>query len=128
MLDDNTSFQKEKKEFVEVWMEWLTITLKEILKGNPSPYKFLLTWGGNNEFIREKILNTSWSDAGVSLPKTQMVLEQDFSHLVKTEHKEIFEKSNLWLLSMILATKEIIHYKNNPVLNILRDFLDKNEF
>jgi ABC-type amino acid transport system permease subunit len=21
MLDDNTSFQKEKKEFVEVWME-----------------------------------------------------------------------------------------------------------
>jgi hypothetical protein len=29
---------------------------------------------------------------------------------------------------MILATKEIVNYKNNPVLNILREFLDKNEF
>jgi hypothetical protein len=29
---------------------------------------------------------------------------------------------------MIITAKEIINYKKNPVLTILKEFLDKNEF
>ena len=52
----------------------------------------------------------------------------DFEKDIKINgDKKVFDKTNIWLLSMIIASKEIIQYKNNPILSIIKNFLEKNE-
>ena len=128
-IEDTKLYKKEKEDFLMVWSEAVGITLKELLKTSPLPWNIFLSWWGNNNFIREKMQNFAFQDMWIIAPKKINEISQSFTHHIEeTSFWEIFEKSNLWLLSMILATKEIVNYKNNPVINILRDFLDKNEF
>jgi hypothetical protein len=127
-IDNTELFLKEKEEFLSVWSEWLIITLKDILKKTYCPNKIFLSGWGDNTFIREKILSLPLQESGIITQKAISFIPHETYKNIKTPFPEIFEKQNLWLLSMILATKEIVNYKNNPVLNILREFLDKNEF
>ncbi len=128
-LENEKDFLAEKKDFLAVWWEAVWITLKELLKTSPLPANIFLSWWGNNNFIRENIKNFPYQEMGIIAPKNISQISQNFeNHLEQNSFKEIFEKSNLWLLSMILATKEIVNYKNNPVVNVLREFLEKNEF
>lgn len=127
-IDNPEFFLKEKEEFLSVWSEGLLITLKDILKKTYCPHKVFLSGWGDNTFIRDKILTLPLQESGIVTQKTISFVPHETYKNIKTSFPEIFEKQNLWLLSMILATKEIVNYKNNPVLNILREFLDKNEF
>ncbi len=127
-LEDDKLYKKEKQEFLSVWGEWIGITLKELLKETPCPGKVCISWWGDTGFIREKILKLPLGEIGIIQPKSLSFLTHDFSQSIHKNIPELYEKSNLWLLSMILASKEIMNYKQNPVINILRNFLDKNEF
>lgn len=128
-IQNESKYKTEKKDFLEVWEEWFIITLKELLKSNLVPYRIFLSWGWDNNFLREYILgidlNKHWLHSLKSLTFINIDLEKDINI---SWDKKVFDKTNLWLLSMVIASKEIINYKNNPVVSIIRNFLDKNEF
>lgn len=127
-IQNNEKYIEEKKEFLSVWEEWFIITLKEILKSNLIPYKIFLSGWWDNNFLREHILKIDLSKYTLHSLKPFSFINIDFEKDIKINwDKKIFDKTNIWLLSMIIASKEIIQYKNNPILSIIRNFLDKNE-
>jgi cell division protein FtsA len=127
-IQKEDKYQKEKKEFLEVFEEWFIITLKEILKSNLVPYKILLSGWWDNNFLREHILKINLSKHTLHSIKPFSFINIDFEKDIKINwEKKVFDKTNIWLLSMIIASKEIVQYKNNPILSIIRNFLDKNE-
>lgn len=127
-IQKEDKYQNEKKEFLEVFEEWFVITLKEILKSNLVPYKILLSGWWDNNFLREHLLKINLSKHTLHSIKPFSFINIDFEKDIKINwDKKIFDKTNIWLLSMIIASKEIVQYKNNPILSIIRNFLDKNE-
>lgn len=128
-IQDESKYTKEKQEFLSVWEEWLIITLKEILQGNLVPYKLLISGGWDNPFVRDYISKISLSKYGLHSLKPFCFINIDFEKDIKINgDKKIFDKTNIGLLSMIIASKEVIQYKNNPILSIIKNFLEKNEW
>lgn len=128
-IQDDNKYLEEKKEFLEVWEEWFVLTLKEVLKSGIIPYKIFLSGWWDNNFLRNHILKIDLTKHSCHSIKPFSFINIDLEKDIKISwDKNIFDKTNLWLLSMIITTKEIINYKNNPVFSILRNFLDKNEF
>jgi len=128
-IQDNEKYKEEKKEFLSVWEEWFIITLKEILQTNLIPYKILLSWWWDNNFVRDHIWKINLSKYTLHSLKPFSFIHIDFEKDIKINgDKKIFDKTNIGLLSMIIASKEIIQYKNNPILSIIKNFLEKNEW
>lgn len=128
-IDETWKYIEEKKEFLSVWEEWFAITLKEILKTSVIPHKIFLTWWWDNNFLREHIQNIDLQKYSLHSVKPLTFIEIDYKNFLKIKwNDEIFDKTNIWLLSMIITAKEIINYKKNPVLTLLKEFLEKNEF
>lgn len=128
-LQKDSEYIEEKKDFLSVWEEWFILTLKEIIKWNLVPYKILLSWGWDNNFLREHIKNIDLNKYSLHALKNftfiQIDLEKDIDILWD---KKVFDKTSYGIVSMILASRDIVNYKNNPVLSIIKNFLEKNEF
>ena len=122
-------FLKEKQDFLQVWEEWFIITLKEILKSNIIPNKIFVSGWWNNSFLKNHIKNIDLNKYLLHSLKTFNIINIDLEKDLKIIwNKSIFNDQHIWLLSMILATNELLNYKKNPVLDILKNFLEKNEF
>lgn len=128
-LQKDSEYSEEKRDFLSVWEEWFILTLKEILKSNLIPYKILLSWGGDNNFLREHIKNIDLNKYGLHALRNFTFIQIDFEKDIPIIwDKKVFDKTSYGIVSMILASRDIVNYKNNPVLSIIRNFLDKNEF
>lgn len=129
-IENLEKYKQEKKEFLEVWEEWFIIALKEILNSNLVPYKIFLSGWWNNNFLRDHIWKIDLNKYALHSIKPILFInidvEKDFNNI--NWDKKIFDKTNLWLLSMIITSLEIVNYKNNPVISIIKNFLEKNEF
>ncbi len=127
-IQDNTKYLEEKKEFLSVWEEGFIISIKEILPANLVPYKILLSGWWDNNFVRDHISKIDLRKYTLHSLKPFSFINIDFEKDIKINgDKKVFDKTNIWLLSMIIASKEIIQYKNNPILSIIKNFLEKNE-
>lgn len=125
---DDKKFEKEKNEFLEVWETWLVISIKEILKENINiPTNILITGWWNLDFIKEKFKNIDLSHYMLYLAKEFNFINIDLDSLSINSNWIEFNSSNLWLLSLIIATKDIVESKQNKVLDLLKNFLDQNE-
>ncbi|MDD5770216.1 MAG: hypothetical protein PHE25_04545 [Candidatus Gracilibacteria bacterium] len=128
-LQKDSEYLEEKKEFLSVWEEGFILTIKDILKSNLVPYKIFISGGGDNNFLREYIKNIDLNKYGLhSLKKFTFLsldLEKDINII---GDKTVFNKTTFGILSMIIASRDVVNYKNNPVLSIIREFLEKNEF
>lgn len=124
----NEKYLEEKKEFLSVWEEGFIISIKDILQANLVPYKILLSGWWDNNFVREHISKIDLRKYTLHSLKPFSFINIDFEKDIKINgDKKVFDKTNIWLLSMIIASKEIIQYKNNPILSIIKNFLEKNE-
>jgi len=125
---DDKKFEKEKNEFLEVWETWLVISIKEILKENINiPTNILITGWWNLDFIKERFKNIDLSQYMLYLAKEFNFINIDLDSLSINTNWIEFNSSNLWLLSLIIATKDIVESKQNKVLDLLKNFLDQNE-
>jgi len=129
-IENNSKYLTEKKEFLEVWEEWFIISLKEILDSSVVPYKIFLSGWWDNNFLREHILKIDLNKYTLHSLKPFLFLNIDIKKDIKHINwdKKFFNKTNIWLLSMIIASLEIVNYKNNPLISIIKNFLEKNEF
>jgi len=121
---------EEKTNFLQVWTTWLIIWLKEILNSSLIPNKIFISWWWDNLFIREYLKNIDLNEFWLHSTKPINFIEINFENEIEilSENKEIFDKTNIALLSMILQTKEIININKNPINDILKKFLEENEF
>lgn len=128
-LQKDDEYLIEKKEFLSIWEEWLILTLKEILKTNLIPYKIFLSGWWDNNFIREYIknidLNKYWLHSLKWFTFVSIDIDKDVSLLWNKKH---FDKTSYWIISMMIASRDIVNYKNNPIISLIKDFLEKNEF
>lgn len=128
-LQKDIYYTLEKKEFLSVWEEWFILTIKEILKTNLVPYKIFLSGWWDNVFIREYIKHIDLNKYSLHSLKPftfiDINIEKDINILWDKKH---FDKTSYGIVSMILASCEMINYKKNPVLSLVRNFLEKNEF
>lgn len=128
-IQKNNEYTEEKKEFLSVWEEWFILILKEILKSNLVPYKIFLSGWWDNDFLRNHIKNIDLNKYSLHSLKPFTFINLDLDKDINIIwDKKVFDKTSYWILSMILTIPEIINYKNNPVLSIIKNFLEKNEF
>ncbi|MBW7954600.1 hypothetical protein H3C61_02185 [Candidatus Gracilibacteria bacterium] len=126
-IDKKDTYLKEKKEFLEVFEEGFILSLKEILKSSLVPHKVFISGGGDNEFVRAFIKNINLTKYTLHSLKPLDFIKIDFNEIKINGDKSIFNKTNLGILSMMIATKEIISYKNNPLISLVKSFIEKNE-
>ena len=128
-LQKDEFYLEEKKEFLSVWEEWFLLTIKEISKTSLVPYKIFLSGGWDNKFIRDYIKQINLNKYLLHSLKPFIFINIDIDRDINIIwDKKAFDKTSYWILSMILASREVINYKNNPVLSIIKNFLEKNEF
>jgi hypothetical protein len=119
---------QEKKDFLSVWEEWFILILKEILQTNLIPYRIFLSGWWDNKFVRDYIKDINLNKYGLHSLRPFSFIHIDIEKdIVLSWNKTIFTKTSYGLLSMILASQEIINYTNNPILLIIKNFLEKNE-
>ncbi len=126
-IDLKEKYLKEKNEFLEVFEEWFILSLKEVLKSNLVPHKVFISWWWDNEFVRDFIKKIDLTKHTLHSLKPLNFIKIDFDEIKINWDKSIFNKTNLWILSMMIATKEIISYKNNPIIGMVKNFIEKNE-
>lgn len=128
-IQKDNEYIEEKNEFLSVWEEWFILTLKEILPSNLVPYKIFLSGWWDNNFLRNYIKNIDLNKYSLHSLKPFTFINIDLEKDINIVwDKTVFDKTSYWILSMILTSPEVINYKNNPILLIIRNFLDKNEF
>lgn len=128
-IDDNEKYLEEKQQFLSVWEAWLIISMKEILWNNINiPNNVFLTGWWDNNFLRNHIKNINLNEHMLHWVKPLDFIDIDFKNdLGISWDINDLNKTNLWILSMILSAKDIVDTKNNQVFQILKNFLEKNE-
>lgn len=128
-IDDNEKYLEEKQQFLSVWEAWLIISMKEILWNNINiPNNVFLTGWWDNNFLRNHIKNINLNEHMLHSVKPLDFIDIDFKNdLGISWDINDLNKTNLWILSMILSAKDIVDTKNNQVFQILKNFLEKNE-
>lgn len=128
-IDDNEKYLEEKQQFLSVWESWLIISMKEILWNNINiPNNVFLTGWWDNNFLRNHIKNINLNEHMLHSVKPLDFIDIDFKNdlWISWDINDL-NKTNLWILSMILSAKDIVDTKNNQVFQILKNFLEKNE-
>lgn len=128
-LDHTGAYVAEKEQFLNVWKEGFMICVKDILKTSLIPDKILLSGGGDNMFLRQALQEISLPSYGLHAIKPFSFIRVDIEKEIPFPNtKHICDKTNFGIVSMVMAAKEIVNYKNSPVVSILKNFLEKNEF
>lgn len=128
-LQQDNQYIAEKNEFLSVWEEWFILTIKEIFASNLIPYKIFLSGGWDNKFMRDYIKNIDLNKYSLHSLKPFVFIDVDLEKDIPIIwDMKVFDKTSYGILSMIIASPEVINYKNNPVLSIIKNFLEKNEF
>lgn len=117
---DDDKYTFEKQEFADIWWDWVITALGDISSSEIIPHKFFLTGWWDNDFLRKTFKNINLNKYHLKTMKPIEILDIDLSNIDINCKEEIFCKSNLWLLSQVLATKEILNLKKDPLVEILK--------
>ena len=128
-LNKKDTYLKEKQEFLSIWQEWFFISVKDILKDKIIPHNIFISWWWNNEFIKDFIKELDISKQKLHTLKPFSFIDlQEFDFIDFNNNDSLKDKTNISLLSMILASRDIVNNKSNPIMKILKNFLEKNEY
>ncbi len=125
-IDQDDFFVEEKKEFLNIWFDWLILVLKEIIKDDITPHNIFLLWGGNNDFIKNFLKEKDFNKFGLKAIKKVDFVSYDKKIFKNYTIKDIvLDKTNIWLLSQILVTEEILNNRDDLIVNRLKQILNK---
>lgn len=130
---DSDSFAEEKSIFLETWIEWVKIAIKDLNIGKVTPSEMVLSWWWwKNLFVQKTITSKSfwrniWTNEEIKIINKE--IKNSLPDLIKKNNIEIntffSENINFNVLSQIIATKEMINTKNDIVIETLKKVLEK---
>ncbi len=125
-LDEKNFFESEKKEFLDIWLDWVSMLLKEILKEDICPSNiFLLGWW-NNEFIKEYLVGIDTKKIWLKTIRNFSFIEIDKKRFEKYTIKDILlDKTNIWLLSQVIVAGEILNNRDDLIVDRLKQIIAK---
>ncbi|MCH2188212.1 hypothetical protein MK079_00080 [Candidatus Gracilibacteria bacterium] len=121
---DGDLYTNEKKDFIEVFLDSLGITLKEILQNQNCPNKFFITGGGANRFLTRCVeyMNLHLYDIK-HIGSIQLLHTKDLSP--KDEAEASISRSNLNIYAMMKAASEFITRIPDPIEKSLKKTVEK---
>ena len=85
-----------------------------------------ISWWWNNKFLREYLRNIDCKKEHINTINNFKLINIDLKDEINIEWKqELLNKTNMSLLSMIIATKEIVNVRNDPIIDILKSVISK---
>ncbi len=125
-LDEKDFFEKEKKDFLDIWFDWVDMLLKEILNEDICPSNIYLLGWWNNEFVKEYLRNINIWKYSIKTIKKFDFIEIDKELFEKHTIKDILlDKTNAGLLSQVLVAQDILNNRDDLIVDRLKQIIDK---
>jgi len=116
---DEGIYLKEKRSFLEIFKDVLTISLEEILWNTVCPHNFFLLWWGSNRFIKQFLQEIDFNKENLKMVKKISFLTPNIEYLSDIDSS----KSNLNIYSMMKCALEFIKREKDPVEDSLREIM-----
>lgn len=130
---NNNLYEEEKTAFLEVWKDWVFFAIKEISWTEKIPENLYVSWGWwVNTFIREYLTSETFSKS-LYLKKPLKIINERVKYELMENIWECwinfweYSWKELWtsIISLMIATSEIINLKEDIVINTLKKALEK---
>lgn len=123
---NNEKFEELRKEFLDTWIDWVFIILKEIIADDIMPHNIFLIWWWDNDFLREYLKSLDLKKFDFKTIKNFNFIDFDYDSILEIKTETWFKnKTNLNMLSMALAWKNIINLNKDPVIEALKNIVWK---
>lgn len=116
---DTDLYHLEKKEFLQIFKEVLTVSLEEILWEMICPSDFFMIWWGGNKFIKTFLENTDFNTQSLKIAKNISFVTPKIDYLENIDSS----KSNLNIYAMMKATLDFITKAKDPVEEALKEVI-----
>ncbi len=109
-LHDESYFELEKANFLEIWGSSIWITLKEMLGDLICP-KYFYIWGGwgNNDFFKEYLHNFSYSKYDIKILNSIEFIQEDMTNVLESMKSISLEDIQKIPLDMYVLLRETNH-------------------
>ncbi|MDD3645838.1 MAG: hypothetical protein PHH06_00355 [Candidatus Gracilibacteria bacterium] len=126
-IDRSDFFIKEKKEFLDIYSFLIIEGIKEIIGDNICINNFFIVGGGgNNEFFKNYFEKVDFNSLGLKISGKIKFVMPDIDKLCRIDDIEnILCKSNLNIISMILAYNSIVNKKQDFIEKAIEKVLKK---
>ncbi len=125
-LDNPDFYKKQKNQFLEIWFDWISMILKEIIKDDICPHHIFLLWWWNNKFVKDYLKNLNPAKFSLKTIKKFDFVEYDISHFKKYTIKDILlNKTNIGLLSQVITAEDILNNRDDLIVDRLKQILTK---
>lgn len=123
---NDIKYEKERKEFLEIWIDWVILSLKDILKDDVIPNNIFLSWWWDNKFLRDYLIWLKLSEFGLKTLKNFNFIDVDYEKSLNIKTQEwLKNKTNLNILTLALSWKEIINNTKKPITESLKKIIKK---
>lgn len=116
-IDRDDFYLKEKNTFLEIYSSIILETIKEIIWEKICPKNFFIVWWWwNNSFFKNYFKKIDFNNFWIKINQNIKFIIPDVKKIWKIENiEEILNKSNLNLISMILAYGNIVNHKSDII-------------
>ena len=123
---NDEKYTNERNIFLDIWIEWVILSLKEILKDDVVPHNIFLSWWWDNTFLRDYLSNLDLNKYDLKTLKKFNFIEIDYEKAININTDKIKkDKTNLNILSLALAWIEIINNTKQPITESLKKIIKK---
>lgn len=122
----NSYFESERREFLDIFWECISVGIKEIVKNGICPEKFLVIGGGgSNVFMQEYFKNLDLTKYGIKIVKS--ISPQEIPKVWINSAKFLENASCIDMYSMVLAYEYFEKKKNSSLTKFLEKAVQEIE-
>lgn len=123
---DKEKYDLERIEFLDIWIEWVILSIKDIIKDDIVPHHIFLSWWWDNKFLRDFLKNLDLNKYWLKTLRTFDFIYIDLEKTIPIYTDQKFKnKTNINILSLALACKEIIENNKKPITESLKKIIEK---
>lgn len=119
-IDENL-YLEEKKWFLDIFEDIISITLEDILWDKICPNNFFMIWWWSNKFIKNHLQNLDFNKLWI-----KMIQKINFADLNSEHINDInSSKSNLNIYSIMKCSQEFIKREKDPIEDLLKEIMSE---